>query len=728
DIIKKLRSNQTFKAGPEFSTAGLPVFADVTRYGITEAKQLELCSLEVRRLVEALNSAQPATLEGEPAWFGGADQDGYRRLSKIAKQIRLALAICSHDSQLVFLQHYPIRSDPDLFQAKHGDILAAFGPDAPRDQRETLASMKLDAFNDEVLHSVINYMTTTITQILLRTMQGGLWDDNCIITMARCAAKIKVLLAVGLDHAAQTTLAGKREWVEHMKRLSAQAPDPSPQGEEERTEAGKQRAAMARCISPRPDRYFEILASFGSPILQLLSLVNRAMTWDGESSLAPDTFETCSIVYDTGFRGKRSILCQERHGAIGASGRRGDVHCASFAFDVCLKALEDLQRHVGPQGLQEAPGEKQPSTMVYWKWTELPTEAVDAAEEPDMFLGEPRTGQLDLTSMRDIIAALVPFSMVCGPFISQLESTTQRAIIFSDRGDPISKCMEIRFLASFMISTSEYNSFKQEAFENDPDVTPVSACPIAEQRALALGPMSSSLRHRGMGDHLLRQQLIEKNKTIRAGLDVVDQFTFDNSCIIIRSRWYCWSTLTCCAILVAGGLVIGFSVNERIQGVDPFNISLFCWALAGFFTIFMKSLRVENWPWRDFFRGRVVCRSVSEVVAVSRVPVQLFLSILLRLEPIVVTNKEGPFSTIFIRKEAGSPGFSIDMPLHTASLIDAGLFFAKVQSASGPALMAIRPGPLDGYTAVDPRESSDPGEEAKCSTFEDPGKWGRGED
>ena len=62
--------------------------------------------------------------------------------------------------------------------------------------------------------------------------------------------------------------------------------------------------------------------------------------------------------------------------------------------------------------------------MVYWKWTELPAETVDAAEEPDMFLGEPRTGQLDLTSMRDIIAALIPFSMVCGPFISQLESTT----------------------------------------------------------------------------------------------------------------------------------------------------------------------------------------------------------------------------------------------------------------------------------------------------------------
>ena len=238
--------------------------------------------------------------------------------------------------------------------------------------------------------------------------------------------------------------------------------------------------------------------------------------------------------------------------------------------------------------------------------------------------------------------------------------------------------------------------------------------------------MSLSLRYRGMGDHLLRQQLIEKNEIIKAGLDVVDQFIFDNSCIIIRSCWYCWGTLACCAVLVAGGLVIGFSVNERIQGVDPFNISLFCWALAGFFTIFMKSLRVENWPWRVFFRGRVVYRTVSEVVAVSRVLVQLFLSILLRLEPIVVTNKEGPFSTIFIRKEAGSPGFSIDMPLHTASLIDAGLFFAKVQSASGPALMAIRSSPLDGCKAVEPRESSDPGQEAKCSRFEEPGSGGGG--
>ncbi|KAK0714547.1 hypothetical protein B0H67DRAFT_664038 [Lasiosphaeris hirsuta] len=403
-------------------------------------------------------------------------------------------------------------------------------------------------------------------------MEGGLWDDNCIITMAK---------SIFRDYG-------------FVWKSNPAAPLPRHSG----------------------------------------------LDWDSESSLPPDAFETCSIVYDTAFRGKRSILCQERHGSIEASANRGEVHCASFAFDVCLKAFESLEHYVGSQSSPGADGEEKCGTMVYWKRTELQAEAVDEAGGVDRFLGEPRTSQLDLCSMRDIVTTLVPFSMVCGPFIGQLEKTTQTAVIFSDRGHPISKCMEVRFLVSFMIQTSEYKPFKKEAFEDDPNVTPLSACPIAEEQALALGPMSSSVRNRGMGDGLLPQRLIEKNKAIRAGLG---QFTLDSSSVIIRSRWYCWGTLACCAVLVVWGLVIGFIVNERIQGVDPFNISIFCWTFAGFLTIFIKSLRVENWPWRDFFRGRVVCRFVSEVVAVSRIPVQLSLSILLRLEPIVITNKKGPF-------------------------------------------------------------------------------------
>lgn len=45
------------------------------------------------------------------------------------------------------------------------------------------------------------------------------------------------------------------------------------------------------------------------------------------------------------------------------------------------------------------------------------------------------------------------------------------------------------------------------------------------------------------------------------------------------------------ALLVIGGLVVGFVVGERIS-VDPFNITMFCWALAAFLLLVAKAIRV----------------------------------------------------------------------------------------------------------------------------------------
>ena len=66
----------------------------------------------------------------------------------------------------------------------------------------------------------------------------------------------------------------------------------------------------------------------------------------------------------------------------------------------------------------------------------------------------------------------------------------------------------------------------------------------------------------------------------------------------------CWKYSTgwglACALLVSGGLVVGFTVGERIPGVDPFNITVFAWGFAAFILVIAKSIRVTDWPWRDF--------------------------------------------------------------------------------------------------------------------------------
>ena len=724
-IIEKLKTNRTFKVGLDFDVTGLPVFADLTPYGISEEKQLELFSLEIHRLVNVVNSAEPLELEGEAEWFGQADKDGYARLDKLARQMKLAMAICVHDLELQMLEHHPADSHPDNFRQAREDLLQEFGPDSPKDPVAAWSGMRLTDHNDEAFHAVVNYLTGTITQVLLRTMHGDFWDSNCIISMAKCAAKIKVM-AMDLVNATETCLAGKREWTTRMKRITDLEPNP-PAAEEKTTAVGNQLQCLARCIVIRGRRYFEVTHAFGHGILVLLLTATEDVGSNLGAALPPDVFESSSIVYDTGFRGHRSLICQERNGGIGASSNRDEVHCASFSFEVCLNAFESLAQRL-PATASKAGGVGGPTTLLYWKWTEMRSELDEPAHELDIFKGDPRTGQRDLSLMSDVITAFVPFLMTCGRFSRQLASMTKFVISISDHGDPLSMCIETRFLASFMIQTSEHKSFKKRNVAKDREVTSVSESTLAEGRALAEGPMSSTRRSPGLPDNRLRRKLLEKNKEISHGLEIMNRWTIDSSSIIIQSRRYCWGTLACCAALVFGGLAIGFTVNQRIRGVDPFNISVFCWALAGFMIIFMKSLRVENWPWRDFFKGRVVCRSVSEVTAVSGIDAHLFLSILLRLEVFIQLEKHGPFRGVFVRKADNPPdGFSIDVPFTTESLTDGGYFFIKVRGTNGPALVGIQSPIGMAYQVVKPQSYDKDEEVIKCPEIRETGKWGKGD-
>ena len=85
-----------------------------------------------------------------------------------------------------------------------------------------------------------------------------------------------------------------------------------------------------------------------------------------------------------------------------------------------------------------------------------------------------------------------------------------------------------------------------------------------------------------------------------------------------------------------------------------------------------------------------MCRSVSEVVAVSWIKPCVLLSILLRLEPVMILYKGGPFKAIFVRRSS-EDGFAVDIPIGTEALNTAGCFFVKVQSETGPVMPSQLP-------------------------------------
>ncbi|CEL10111.1 hypothetical protein ASPCAL13236 [Aspergillus calidoustus] len=685
-IVTKLKAHETLKLMEGYNLTDLPRFNDLVMYNITEPEQYELWSKETHR--------QPGRLY---------------QLDKLATQLLHASDIAFQDNEILLLNNTPSIANTAAFRGVKLNLLKNYGPNATTQKFQ--GSIRLIRNNDECIQAVVNYVTGILVQVLMRAAEGDFWDEHCLIAVAKLAAKLKVV-ALDLPKAAAISIAAEREWQNQVRR-NLGADFPPPEDKAQQTTRNIQLTALQAEDVHLGHRYFRIMDAFYQSMGVLVRNILKMLHSNDDVTTNPDVFETSSIMYDTGFRGRRSILCQERSGAIGASGHRGEVHCADFASEVCLDAFENLH---GQLPVPESTALDQPYTLIYWKWTEL-SPVGDSAS--DISTKKVRTGEMKLRSMRHVITALIPYTMACGEFASQLRIVITNAMRVVDPIYRVRLCTEVRFLAAFLVRTSTYNH------PIDAEVTSVWESSISQQRALAGRSLARQPRPPPYGHNELCNILRTENSRTAAGLDQLETWTIDEKSITILYRRYCYGSLGVCATLVTGGLAIGLTVERRINGVDPFNISIFCWTLAAFLALLLKSIRVENWPWRDFLRGRVVCRSVSEVRDVAGMEPQLFLSILLILEIQMMLSKRGRFCVLFTRK--ADDGFLIDIPITTKAMSDGGCFFAKVVTDAGPALVCVRAPWGQPYTNVEPYESIERGNEAHCSSLEDAWKWGKGE-
>ena len=116
---------------------------------------------------------------------------------------------------------------------------------------------------------------------------------------------------------------------------------------------------------------------------------------------------------------------------------------------------------------------------------------------------------------------------------------------------------------------------------------------------------------------------------------------------------------------------------------------MFCWVVAAFAVLISKSFLVAEWPWRDFLRGQVLCRSVSGPHSISGVDDQLILVELLPDESDSYLQTRGPYNSVFKRKSSGANGFSIDRPMSLRTLLLSGLIMILIQAHHGKFLACL---------------------------------------
>ncbi|KAL1895443.1 hypothetical protein Sste5346_005249 [Sporothrix stenoceras] len=174
------------------------------------------------------------------------------------------------------------------------------------------------------------------------------------------------------------------------------------------------------------------------------------------------------------------------------------------------------------------------------------------------------------------------------------------------------------------------------------------------------------------------------------------EWVVEERTVRVRCTTYVYSVLGFCAILVVGGLMIGVFLGRAeensiaLQNVDPFGITTYMWVVAGFIMLIAKSIRVNEWPWRDFLLQRVTCHSLSELQAVTGIDAQALLVHLLTTESENVLVAAGPYNKVFARRGAAGDGFKVDIKPEIRTLLAAGLVFVKVSTHhEGTALVCL---------------------------------------
>ncbi|KAK5658118.1 hypothetical protein OQA88_2674 [Cercophora sp. LCS_1] len=155
------------------------------------------------------------------------------------------------------------------------------------------------------------------------------------------------------------------------------------------------------------------------------------------------------------------------------------------------------------------------------------------------------------------------------------------------------------------------------------------------------------------------------------------------------------------AVLVGGGLAIGLTLKGKLEAVDPFNITLYAWAVAAFLVLVMRSISVRDWAWADFLHGTARCRSVSELAALTGCHDQLVLAKLLHDEKDSILVTRGPYNSVFARRAEGdADGFSIDVPVRTRTMLLSGLTMVKAETPLGHGLVCLDARRGNGYSVV----------------------------
>ncbi|KAH8894368.1 hypothetical protein GQ53DRAFT_793220 [Thozetella sp. PMI_491] len=681
--------------GARFGEDG-PEFDSLAPYRVEPEIANELRQAEARRLVEIINDpTKPLALKSSEFLEGKGDAAGYKRVSAISQDISTALTLCLLDNECVNVNFCTRIANRERLQkmirqarvaAKVAATVAANEAADPRN--DPALALEQQRAQLMAIFNIVDYISAILARLISQTASGPLWLENVVAALVCRIAKIKFLLVDIVSNAVVAADTGQETLETSQDReFSASAMD---QEEEECEEAlriidankkdgltSEEEADIASfCVNQ--NKYRSGINTALKYILGSLRIMNV-------SGLPSTTYEVCVVVYEIGFEGFKTVLFQDKDLEYSASSSRDVLNTAQAALTILDQVLGNMKKHQKPA---KGPGNTAPDelrTTVQWAYRELsdPLGTVDYAKLSNDIKS------IELNTLGDIITAMVPLITTSPIMLAGFTNFRTMIALTGGVRDVVKPFRDGQFGAFCRLYTNEFDKEAKsreilrlsKAFKDQS----LSRCRLLTHGKGRWGAKIWDSNTSSEGD--LSCEVLER---LGEHSEEMDQWVIDEKSVTISCRFYVISVMAFALTLGCGGLAIGFTLGQRIDGVDPFNLASYTWVLAAFVLLICKSILVENWNWSDFLRLRVRCRSVSELAATTGVNEQLIIAKLLHDDcgdGILLTR--GPFNSVFRRQTDDSNGFSIDRPVSAGTLMLSGLALLKVVTPRGHAIACL---------------------------------------
>ncbi|KAK4158467.1 hypothetical protein C8A00DRAFT_10802 [Chaetomidium leptoderma] len=671
-------------------------FDGLEAYNVSSKVEHELRLDEARRLLAVARDPTTPVCLGSSGVLEAmkGDEAGYQALSRMSATISTALNLCLLDNECLNLEFCPQIASRDRLQKmiRRAQVAA---------NRRGLKDTKLDMAHMKAVFALVDYISAVIARLVSQTASGDFWITNVMSVLAARIAKIKFLLvditacaAVAADTGEETLEAfpgdGHRSTEAEEEEECEEALRLIDANTKEGLTSEEDAAVGSYCISQ--NKYRSGINAALKYILLSLRLLNR-------SGLLPTTYEMCVVVYEIGYEGFKTVLFQDRDLEYSASSDRDVLNTAQPAFIMLDQVLKELDKRPPPPAeggkehhpsLQAQGCDDATATYVEWAYKGRDASQTTPAGGGVDYIELSKLRNVPLFSMADITAAMVPLIATSPILLSGFTNFRTVIALAGSVKDVVTPFEEGQFGAFCRLYTS---SFKQEAEKRQvlrlskafADQR-FSRCRLLTQKGEGKWGAGFWSRH----GHDASPSAVIQERLRDCSADMKDWIVDENS-VTISARFYVSSVMLGAILLGLGGLAIGFTVGERIEGVDPFNLASYAWILAAFVILICRSVLVEHWTWSDFLRWRVRCRSVSELAATTGVDKQLLLAKLLHDDcgGSILTTR-GPYNSMFRRRAGdGTTGFSIDRPISAETLMLSGLAPLKVVTPRGDAIVLL---------------------------------------